>query len=221
MDPLRIEIPNLRALARHSLPNVLEGTVLPLLVFLATLHLLGVWGAMTAGLVYSYGAIARRLLTGRRVPGVLLIGALTLTARTVLALLSGSVFVYFLQPSLGTALVATAFLLSVPFGRPLAQRLAHDFCPFSPEVFAHGHMKRFFEQISLLWAVAQFTNAALTIWLLVNHSVTTFVLASRLVSLSLTTTAIGLSVAWFHRSMARHGILVAWRLPATAPTRKD
>lgn len=221
MDPLRIEIPNLRALARHSLPNVLEGTVLPLIVFLSALHVLGVWGAMTAGLIYSYGAIARRLLTGRRVPGILVIGALTLTARTLLALLSGSVFVYFLQPSLGTALVATAFLLSVPVGRPLAQRLAHDFCPFPPEVFANRHMKRFFEQISLLWAIAQFTNASLTIWLLASQSLTTFVVASRLISLTLTASAIGLSAAWFHRSMARHGILVARRLPVQPQPGED
>lgn len=221
MDPLRIEIPNLRALVRHSLPNVLEGTVLPLIVFLSALHVLGVWGAMTAGLVYSYGAIARRLVTGRRVPGILLIGALTLTARTVLAVLSGSVFVYFLQPSLGTALVATAFLLSIPVGRPLAQKLAHDFCPFEPEVFASRHMKRFFEQISLLWAVAQFTNASLTIWLLASQSLTTFVVVSRLLSLTLTGTAIGLSVLWFQRSMARHGILVARRAPVEVQPERD
>lgn len=216
MDPLRIEIPSLRALARHALPNIVEGTVLPLAVFLVALKIAGVWGAMAAGLAFSYGLIARRLLTGRRVPGVLLIGALTLTARTLLSLASGSVFVYFLQPSLGTALVATTFLLSVAVKRPLAQRLAHDFCPFEPEVFGNRHVTEFFRQISLLWSFTQFANAAVTIWLLLSQSLTTYVVASRFVSLGLTTTAITLSTLWFRHSMARHGILVARRVQNSA-----
>lgn len=219
MEPLRIEIPSLRSLVRHTLPNVLEGTVLPLVVFLVMLKATGVWGAMTAGLVLSYGLIARRALTGRRIPGVLILGALTLTARTALALASGSVFVYFLQPSLSTALVATAFLLSVAVRRPLAQRLAHDFCPFEPEVFGNRHVTEFFKQISLLWSFTQFANAAVTIWLLTSQSLTTYVVVSRFVSLGLTCAAITVSTLWFHRSMARNGILVARRVhnqPAAA-----
>ena len=72
-----------------------------------------------------------------RLPGVLVIAALGLTARSVVALASGSsgLFVYFLQPSLATALVGGAFLFSVPLGRPLAEKLAHDFVPMPPVVF--------------------------------------------------------------------------------------
>ena len=167
---------------------------------------------MSAGLAVSYGLIARRLLTKRRVPGILVIGALTLTARTLVALASRSTFVYFLQPTLGTALVATTFLMSVALRRPLAQRLARDFCPFDPEVFRNRHVRTFFSQISLLWAFTQFTNAAATIWLLLSQSLTTYVVASRFLSAGLTITAIALSTAWFHHSMARHGILVARRV---------
>lgn len=208
MEPFHIEIPSLRRFARHALPNLIEGTLLPLAAFLLALRLVGVGGAMAAGLTVSYGAIAARLLTRRRVPGVLLLGALTLTARTALAVASGSVFVYFLQPTLGTAIVAAAFLLSVPFGRPLAQRLAHDFCPLPPDVFANGHVRRFFVQISLLWAFMQFANASVALWLLVSQSLTTFVVAKTLVSWLSTITAIALSTIWFHRSMRRNGIRV-------------
>ena len=38
------EIPRLRTMARHALPNVLEGTVIPLMVFLTFFHLVGVFG---------------------------------------------------------------------------------------------------------------------------------------------------------------------------------
>jgi hypothetical protein len=201
------EIPRLRTLARHALPHVLEGTVAPLALFMLMLHFVGVWGAVVVGLGWTYTAVARRLLTGQRVPGILVLGAVTLTARTVIAMASGSVVVYFLQPTLGTALVAGAFLLSVPLGRPLAGRLARDFCPIPTHVLANTHVQQFFLRITLLWAVTQLANAAVTLWLLLSQSLATFLLAKTLVSWGLTGTAIAVSTIWFKRSMTRHGIL--------------
>jgi hypothetical protein len=209
-----MEIPDLRTLARHALPRFVEGTLMPLALFVAGLHVFGVWGAMTAGLVWVYSAILVRAALRRHIPGILVLGALTLTARTVVALVSGSVVVYFLQPSLGTVLVALAFLMSVPLDRPLAGRLAADFCPLPTEVHANAHVRRFFRQISLLWAFAQISNATITVWLLFSQSLGTFVVLRTLVSSSVTITAIVASALWFKRSMARHGITVsmpAWR----------
>ena len=214
MSAVHMEIPDLRTVLRHAVPRVVEGTVIPLALFLAGLHVLGVWGAMTAGLAWVYCAIAVRLCMRRRVPGILVLGALTLTARTVVAFAAHSVVVYFLQPSLATMLVATAFLLSVPLNRPLAARLAADFCPLSNEMHANAHVRRFFRHISLLWAFAQAANAAITIWLLFSQSLGAFVVLRSIVSLGVTVAAIIASVLWFKRSMARHGIVVqlpAWR----------
>jgi hypothetical protein len=211
------EIPRLRTLARHALPHVLEGTVVPLALFLLTLRLVGVWGAVLIGLGWTYVAVGRRLLTGRRVPGILVLGAVTLTARTVVAMVSGSVVVYFLQPTLGTALVAGAFLLSVPLRRPLAQRLARDFCPIPEDVLENTHVRRFFRQVTLLWAVTQLANASVTLWLLLSESLATFLIAKTLVSWGLTGTAIAVSTIWFRRSMTRHGILARREEPAPEP----
>ncbi|MDQ6854024.1 MAG: DUF3159 domain-containing protein [Actinomycetota bacterium] len=207
----------MRTLARHALPHVLEGTVVPLALFLLTLRLVGVWGAVLIGLGWTYVAVGRRLLTGRRVPGILVLGAVTLTARTVVAMVSGSVVVYFLQPTLGTALVAGAFLLSVPLRRPLAQRLARDFCPIREDVLENTHVRRFFRQVTLLWAVTQLANASVTLWLLLSESLATFLIAKTLVSWGLTGTAIVVSTIWFRRSMTRHGILARREEPAPEP----
>ncbi len=208
------EFPRLGTLARHALPNVIEGSLIPVGLFLLMLHLLGLWGAMLVGLGWSYTAVLRRVLTHKPVPGILILGAVTLTARSVLAFATGSSFVYFLQPTLGTALVATAFLLSVPLGRPLAQRLATDFCPIPPHVMANAHVRRFFLQISLLWALTGFLNATLALWLQVSQSVGTFVLVKSLSSAGLTIIAIVVSVVWFRWSMTRHGVLRARGVPA-------
>jgi hypothetical protein len=208
---VQFEIPRLRTLARHALPHVLEGTIAPVVIFLCALRLMGPTGAMVAGLAWGYGALTVRVFTKRRIPGLLVLGTLTLTARTMIAVLTGSVFVYFLQPTLGTALVAAAFLLSVPLRRPLAERLARDFCPIPSEVLADHRVRRIFLQLSLLWAATQLANAVVTFWLLVSQSVGTFVVARMITSSTLTVTAIALSVLWFRRTMTRHGILVVRR----------
>ena len=68
-------------------------------------------------------------------------------------------------------------------------------------------MRRFFLQITLLWAFTQLANAAVTLWLLFSQSLATFLVAKTLVSWGLTGTAIVVSTIWFHRSMRRHGIV--------------
>ncbi len=221
MSAIDLHIPDLRTVARHAVPRVVESTLVPLALFLVGLRVLGVWGAMTAGLVWVYGLLALRIATRRRVPGILVIGAVTLTARTVVALAAHSVVVYFLQPSLATMLVAAAFLVSVPLNRPLAGRLAADFGPLPSEVHANQHVRRFFRQVSLLWAFAQTLNASITVWLLFSQSLGTFVVLRSVVSTVVTVAAIAASTLWFKRSMARHGIVVhlpRWRAAAPVAT---
>jgi hypothetical protein len=202
------EIPRLRTLARHAVPYLVEATFVPLALFYVSLWLLGVWGALTMALAWSYSALFRRLAVRQRVPGILLLGAVVLTARTGVALSTGSTFVYFLQPTLGTVLVATAFLVSVRTRRPLAERLAADFCPLPPSLLANDFVRRFFSQISLLWAFVNLANAALTIWLLVSQPLATYLMAKTIVSLTCTSLAIAASTAWFCHSMRRHGVQV-------------
>ena len=76
------EIPRLRILARHALPNVIEGTLIPVGLFLVMLQVLGLWGAMVVGLGWSYVAILRRVVARRPVPGIMILGSVTLTARS-------------------------------------------------------------------------------------------------------------------------------------------
>jgi hypothetical protein len=209
------EIPRLRTLARHALPKLLEGTVIPVALFATVLHFFGLWGAIVAGLGWSYAAILRRVLTRQRIPGLLLIGTVTLTARSILAFATGSSVIYFLQPTLGTALVAVAFLLSVAIGRPLAQRIAADFCPIPQHVMAQAHVRRCFLGISLLWAVTCLVNATVSVWLQFTQSVGTFVVTKSLTQVVLTVIAVAISVFWFKRSVNKPALIPA-HVPRTA-----
>ena len=56
------------------------------------------WTAIVGALAWSYGAIAWRALTGRRTSGLLILTAIVMTGRTVIALVTDSTFLYFLQP---------------------------------------------------------------------------------------------------------------------------
>jgi hypothetical protein len=209
------EIPRLRTLARHALPNLIEGSVVPVALFATVLHFFGLWGAMAAGLGWSYAAVIRRVVTRQRIPGLLLIGTVTLTARSIVAFVTGSSVLYFLQPTLGTALVAVAFLLSVAIGRPLAQRIAADFCPIPSHVMAQAHVRRCFLGISLLWAVTCLVNASVSVWLQFTQSVGTFVVTKSLTQALLTVVAVGISVVWFKRSVNKPALIPA-RVPVSA-----
>lgn len=208
MNAGHIEIPRLRALSRHAGRHLLEATFVPLVIFYSALWSVGIWWGLAAALAWSYSAIVVRLATGRRVPGLLLLGALGITARTIIALSTGSVFVYFLQPTIGTVGVAGLFLLSLSTRRPMAERLAADFCPLSSDFYLHPPVRRFFVHITLLWAFVQLSNAAITMTLLVSQPVQTFLWTRSVTSVVLTGGAIALSTWWFKRSMRRHGFQV-------------
>ncbi len=204
METAPFQLPRLRTMWRHAAPRVFEGCIAPVAVFLIALELLGVIGAIVAGLGLAYGLIAWRLATHRTIPGLLLIGALTLTVRSILALMTGSVLLYFLQPTLGTAVVGCAFLFSAGTSRPMVGKIARDFCTIPDHVAHTVPMKRFFRQITLLWAATEIVNSAIAVWLLLSQSVGTYVVTRTASSLGLTALAIGASVIWFQRSMSNH-----------------
>jgi len=205
VDHPHFELPRLRELAKRAAPQVIEATLVPLALFYAALSVLGPKGAIWTALGWNYLALVRRAVRREGVPGLLVIATAGLTARSLVALVSGnSLFVYFLQPSLGTALVGGAFLLSVPMGRPLAQKLAHDFVPLPASFLKRPKVRQLFVRISLLWALVSLANAAGAIALLINVPVTTYLAAKTGLSWGLTLGAIGLSSWWFRRGLRRH-----------------
>ena len=205
-----VHLPALSHLLRNAATHLVEATIAPLALFYGVFSGVGMRWAVIASLAWSYGAIARRLIRRERIPGILVMAAGLFTVRTVLALATGSVFVYFLQPTLGTFLVAGMFLLSVRFGRPLAERLAHDFCPLPESLLGNGGVKRFFLRISLLWALVYLVNGVMTLMLLLTSSLGTFLVLRTATSTALTVCAIGTSFLWFRSSLRDEGVVLRW-----------
>jgi hypothetical protein len=196
-----LNLPRPASIVRHAVPRILEGTVVPLALFYGGLQLIGLGGALVAALLWCHSALAWRLLTRRSVSALLILGAVGLTARSLVALVTGSVFVYFLQPSLGTLLVGFVFLVSVPAGRPLAERLAADFVPLPEHVVGAPSVRRIFRRISLLWGLVNIINAAVTLWLLASQSLGLFLILRPVVTWVGVGLGIAVSTQWFRGAL--------------------
>jgi hypothetical protein len=192
--------PVLAAVARRGLPNLVEATIVPAVLFFVLSSTIGPVVAMAAVLAWGYAAILRRVVCGERIPAILLLATLGLTTRTLVGLLSGSTFAYFLQPVATTVVLAGVFLGSVLIGRPVIARLAHDFCPITPEVAGRPGVVRLFVGLTILWAGVHLVTAATTFGMLVSMSVTTFVAIKTLTCLGITVGAIVITVAWALRT---------------------
>jgi hypothetical protein len=217
----QVVIPGPRAIIVRAWPNLVEGKLVPLALFVGFLELAGVPGAVLAALTFSLACIGYRLGTRRRVPGLVILSAVGLAAKTILAVATGSLVVYFLQPTITTALVGAAFLVSVPLGRPLAEKLTTDFCPFDPETASNPELRRFFLRLSLLWAGTSLANASVTLWLLVTQSVTTFVVVKSFLGSASTALTLVVGIVWFRHRMHRAGVRVVFaRATPTHPVRR-
>jgi hypothetical protein len=198
-----LDLPPLRSVARQAVPRIVEGVAIPTLLFVGLLQFGGRWWAIIGALAWSALVIGTRRALGRRVPTIVILGLGALGLRTALALAAQSTFEYFLQPTVGTAVVGVCLLASAFAGRPLVLRIARDFCPIPDDVMTHGHLRRFFVGISVLWGVVQLVNAGLTLWLLLSQSLGTYVIVRTTLAHTLTVAAIAVSVAWFRRVTRR------------------
>jgi hypothetical protein len=201
-----LELPRLGLIVRRALQVVLVTTAVPMALFYVTLSLAGLRAAVLTGAGWYYLDIARRLVRRRPVPATVLVGALLITVRAVIAFLTGSAFLYFLQPTLGTVAVGGAFGISALAGRPLARTLAEDYLPLTAQFVAHPRVADFFPRVSLLWCAVNLLNAAVTYGLLLSASTGQFLLLKSVGGPVLTGVAILGSVLWFRRTMRGAGV---------------
>ena len=133
---------------RRLVPYVIEATLIPTVLFYGLLMADGMRWALVGALSWSYGAVARRVLAQRAVPGLLILATLGITVRTLVYVCSSNEFVYFVQPIMRTTLTGLLFAASIAVGRPLIARFAGDFCPLSADVRARPGVSRLFTRLT-------------------------------------------------------------------------
>ncbi|MCU1376174.1 MAG: putative rane protein [Actinomycetia bacterium] len=203
----------LATVVRRSGPHFIEASVVPAVIFYSCLVAAGLTAAYLAALAYAYGAVVLRRARGRAVPPLLLLAVIGLSIRTVVATISDSSFVYFLQPVLTTVAMGGVFLGSVLIGRPLIASLAHEFWPITAEDAACPGVSRLFRNLTLLWAGVNLATAAATMTLLLVLPVAPFVVAKQLSGWIITGSAIYITVSSSLRMARREGLAAAFTVP--------
>jgi intracellular septation protein A len=167
--------PCLGTILRRTLTSLLVACFIPAGLFYSCFTIWGVWAAIGSVLVWAYGALSFRYLTGRRTSGLLILTALVITGRTLIALLADSTFLYFLQPIITDTVVGVTFLLSLASARPMVARLAGDFYPMDHELHLRPRIQRLFKGLTVMWATLCLGKAVTMFWLLESASLETFV----------------------------------------------
>ncbi|WP_183098579.1 VC0807 family protein [Nocardioides pelophilus] len=201
-------------MVRRVSTSLLIAVVIPAVVFYSVYVVAGVWTAIIAALAWSYGAIAWRAVTRRRVSGLLVLAALLLTGRTTLSVVADSTWLYFLQPVISDGVVAGLFLLSLASTRPMVARLAGDFYPMDHELASRPRVRRLFRNLTILWAVLGLTKATLTLWLLQSQTLDTFVLVKSVATLTINVLAAVATIALAALVARKEGLLGSSRLVA-------
>lgn len=210
-----VQLPAVRLVAWHVFRYLTEVAIIPGALFYAVFSWAGLRPALLAALGWASVAVLRRLVTRQPLPATLLLTLALLLARTVVSWLSGSVFLYFLQPTVTTFLTACVLLGSLRTTQPFAQRALADYVPGLPSFSAQPTVTRFFRQCSMLWAGMYLLNGTVTTWALFATDLGPFMLISKVGGGTLTLATIGISLWWFLRSMRIDGVTVRFGVTAT------
>jgi hypothetical protein len=197
------------AVARRLVPYLIEATIIPTALFYVLLVVGDMRWALGGALAWSYGAVVRRLLARRPVPGLLVLATLGITVRVIVFLLSNNAFVYFVQPILRTTLTGLVFAGSVAIGRPLIARFAGDFCPLTADVRGRPGIHRLFRRLSILWAVVNVLAASTSLVLLLTLPKPMFVVTTALAAWFVTCTGVVVTVADAVATARREGLITA------------
>ncbi len=149
---------------RHALPKILEGSVVPLAAFALGIRLWGETGAVISGLAVALALFGWRLSRGHR-PTIFLLGSIgLLVQRSIVALWTGDLTAYLIQPSIIDLLTAAFFVGSVLLRRPFVGRLAADLFPIPDDVRARPRFRRTFARLTIAWAGVALANGAVQLW---------------------------------------------------------
>jgi len=204
-------MPGWRPIAKRACTTVVMVSLLPMAVFYTSLSLFGLRTAVLTTVGWYYAGLLLKVVRRKPVLAAAMVGAGLLSIRAVITFLTGSAFIYFLQPVAGTVATATVFAATALAGRPILDRLAHEFCPIPADTATRLRDARFFSRLSIVWSMTYFLNAAGTVWLLTTSSLTGFIVMKSVMSPVLVIAAIVATYLLFRRTVRGQNVVVRWR----------
>jgi len=197
-----IELGALRPALLRAARLFLETVLVPTALLFVLLHTVGLVAGLSAVLGWCVLTVAIRWISGRHLPGTLLLCAGMLCARATIALLLSSALVYLLQPVAGSIVMAALFLGSAAIGRPITMRLARDFVALPSHLFHHRGVRRMFTQVALLWGIGRLLDAGMSLGAL-HWGLDAGLLSRGVFSGVLTTITVAVCTVWGWRCLRR------------------
>jgi hypothetical protein len=196
------------AVVRRSGPHIIEASLIPTALFYCCLVMLGLGAAFASALIWLYAAVLYRLLRRRPVPPLLVLGVIGITVRTTVAVTSGSSFLYFAQPVVGSLVMGCVFLVSVAVGRPMVEKLALEFWPLTPEMIDRPAVARLLRGLTFWWAGVNLAIGATTLTLLLVLPMAAYVAVKQVASLAITGIGVAVTIDLAVRTARREGFIV-------------
>jgi hypothetical protein len=179
-----------------------ETVLVPTGLLYLLLHTAGLGPALIAVLAWCGLTVTIRWITGRQLPGTLLICAGSLVARAAVALALSSALIYLVQPVIASVFMAALFLGSALLGRPITMRLARDFVSLPAQLLHHRGLRRVFTQTAALWGLGRLIDAGMSIGFL-HVGIDAALLSRGVLSGILTAVMVVVCAAWGIWSLRR------------------
>ena len=188
----------LRLLA-GALPALLVATIIPLFLFYSVSAAAGMKAGIIASLAWAYVMLGRQILTTKRMSGLLIITAFTLTIRCVTWVIHQSTFTYFAVPVAETIGMGALFVVTLALGRPLLVSLARDFVPSLGDHLSHDKHQRLVRHLSCAWGIVYLGSASTSAFLLITQNIHWFLLLHQMSGWMWTSTGLTFSFLYGRR----------------------
>jgi uncharacterized membrane protein len=199
--------PQFTTIVARTAATLATAVVAPAALFCAALVVFNLDTALLVALGWMIGALCWRRGTGRPVSVLLVLALGIMVVKTAFTLATGNTFVYFVQPVIIDAVVATVFVGSLWTARPIVARIAPDFYPVDAVLAARPRIHRLFRNLTLLWGLVIAVKGTITLWLLLSLSTVDFVLVKSSVIIALTLVAAAATVVLSAVVARREGLL--------------
>jgi hypothetical protein len=182
-----------------AVPAVTVATLIPLAVFYGVSAFFGLQAGIVASLAWAYGMLARQAMKSRRLSGLLILTAFTLTVRCVVWGVHRSAFTYFAVPVIETVGMGALFVVTLVVGKPLLVSLARDFVPSLGDHLTHGKHRHIVRHLSWVWGVVYLGSATTSAILLLTLNVHWFLLVHQASGWIWTGSGVAVSVLYGRR----------------------
>ena len=202
-----IELPHLPTTARTGIRLLLETMVIPTLILLLCVRTVGSFWGFVAILGWCAATLAIRWFGQGRLPGTLILAFGMVVGRSSISLALSSVYVYLLQPVVGSIFMALLFLGSAAIGRPITMRLAQDFVTLPSHLLHDKGVRRLFAQVCVLWGCSRLLDAGMSLGVL-HWGIDAGLMSRSVLSTLLTAVSIAVCGYWGWTRLSRtHGVV--------------